>query len=298
MEGEVVLLANVVELADDFGVAVDAEFLALGEQKLLVDEVAEEVIDGLVEVGLGEIVLAGVLEELLLGALYSLRVMIWSLMRATTSSTTAPLGVMGGGGAGRKLSVEAGSKLRRQPGSWAVPAAARAQGSRLPRRRRDRLWQRCWSWSEPALEVDACKLLGHPFLMQNRPCGVLAKRSDEHLTAQPGRGYLAISFYRARARLGGSGLWEFLRARGDGDCWWGVGGKAEAEAGAKYRGLSAPRCALRRDDGVRGAPVEMTGSRSGGRSNYGVRAGGAVNGVGVGEAGAGGGFGRAGGGGG
>ena len=67
--GKVVLLANVVELADGFGVAVDAEFLALGEQELLIDEIAEEVADALVEVGLGEIVLAGFLQELIFGGL-------------------------------------------------------------------------------------------------------------------------------------------------------------------------------------------------------------------------------------
>ncbi len=67
--GEVVFLANVVELANGFGVAGDAELLALGEQKLLVDEIAEEITDAVVEVGLGEIVLASLLEELLFGRL-------------------------------------------------------------------------------------------------------------------------------------------------------------------------------------------------------------------------------------
>jgi hypothetical protein len=59
--GEVVLLADVVELADGFGVAGDAEFLALGEEELLVDEIAEEVIDDVVEVGLGKVIAGGFL---------------------------------------------------------------------------------------------------------------------------------------------------------------------------------------------------------------------------------------------
>ena len=67
--GEVVLLADVVELAHGLGVGGDAELLALGEQELLVDHVAEQVVDAVVELGLGEVVLVGFLEELLLGGL-------------------------------------------------------------------------------------------------------------------------------------------------------------------------------------------------------------------------------------
>ncbi len=67
--GQVVLLADVVELADGLGVAGDAELLALGEQELLIDEVAEQVMDAVVEVGLGEILLASFLQELVFGGL-------------------------------------------------------------------------------------------------------------------------------------------------------------------------------------------------------------------------------------
>ena len=43
--------------------------------------------------------------------------MIWSLMRATASSTTVPLGVMGAvTGSGGRESVEAGSKLAPEAG--------------------------------------------------------------------------------------------------------------------------------------------------------------------------------------
>ena len=77
---------------------------------------------------------------------------------------------------------------------------------------------------EPALEVDACKLLGPPFLMQNRPFGVLAKRSDEYLTArlmyltaQPGRGYLAISFYPCGRWFGGRRMGQGVREGGEAD---------------------------------------------------------------------------------
>ena len=41
---EVVLLADFVELLDQLGIAGDAQFLALGEPELLIDEIAQQVL--------------------------------------------------------------------------------------------------------------------------------------------------------------------------------------------------------------------------------------------------------------
>ena len=115
--GQVVLLADVVELADGFGVAGDAELLALGEQELLIDEVAEEVMDAIVEVGLGEIVLASFLQELIFGGLV---LGAGDDLVVDAGDGIFDDGTVGrdGGGAGRggTESVEAGSKL--VPGGW------------------------------------------------------------------------------------------------------------------------------------------------------------------------------------
>jgi hypothetical protein len=50
---QMVLLADVVEPADGLGVAGDAELLALGEQELLVDHVAQQGLAAVFEFGLG-----------------------------------------------------------------------------------------------------------------------------------------------------------------------------------------------------------------------------------------------------
>ena len=43
---KVILLANLVQLLNELGLAVDAQFLALGKPKLLVDEVTQQVLVG------------------------------------------------------------------------------------------------------------------------------------------------------------------------------------------------------------------------------------------------------------
>ncbi len=174
--GEVVFLANVVELTDGFGVAGDAELLALGEEKLLIDEIAEEVIDAVVEVGLGEIVLAALLEELLLGRLV---LGAGDDLVVDTRDGIFDDGAVGGDGRGR------GDRRQSKGGGGGKAAGARLVTGLLRLRERGGTGNSGGGETDgggdaggvlkPALEVDACKLLGHPFLMQNRPFGVLAR---------------------------------------------------------------------------------------------------------------------------
>src|SRR6202789_3403852 len=62
--------------------------------------------------------------------------------------------------------------------------------------------------------------------MQIRPCRNAALRSDEDLTARPGRGYLAIPFYPCKRSRGG----------------WGAGGLQGAGAYGDRRSRLTRRC--------------------------------------------------------
>ena len=90
MDVEIHVLAHFVEPLDHFGIGGDAQVLALFQQQLLVDQVAENVLVALGDdlVGIGRVLLLRFLLQCSLLRWYSVRVMIWLLTRAIISSTT------------------------------------------------------------------------------------------------------------------------------------------------------------------------------------------------------------------
>ena len=66
---EVVLLADVIETTDDFGVGIDVELLAAREQELLIDHVAEQIFLAILDLRGGDVALLRLGGDLLLRAL-------------------------------------------------------------------------------------------------------------------------------------------------------------------------------------------------------------------------------------